>query len=50
MNCNTWLGDNFNYDEDSQSHYTQVMVRKPRGDWISQRDQASPIRLSLVYY
>lgn len=42
MNCNTWLGDNFNYDEDSQSHYTQVMVSKPKGDWISQQDQDSP--------
>ena len=41
MNCNTWLGDNFNYDAKSQSHYTQVMVRKSEGDWISKEDKSS---------
>ena len=45
MNCNTWLGDNFNYDENSQSHYTQVMVRKSKNskqkDWVSQEDETS---------
>lgn len=41
MNCNTWLNDIDNYAENTGAYYTQVAVKKKKGDFISSEPEDS---------
>lgn len=41
MNCNTWVNDIDNYTVDTGAYYTQVAVKAPKGDFISNQPESS---------
>lgn len=41
MNCNTWLNDINNYDQNTGAYYSQVAVKNPNGNFISSEPEGS---------
>lgn len=41
MNCNTWLNDISNYDQNTGAYYSQVAVKNPNGNFISNEPESS---------
>ena len=41
MNCNTWVADNANYDEDTGSYYMQATARRKTETFISTQPESS---------